>query len=137
MGYVLGEALQAAVYQRLLGNPELEALVGMAIYDALPAGPVPGLYVLIGAEEVQDRSDATGHGSQHRFWVSVVTDTDSYGRAKLVAAAVSEALSDASLPLSRGRLVGLWFERATARRSGKADRSRRIDLRFRARLEDS
>ena len=137
MSYVLGEALQAAVYQRLLGDPDLEALVGTAIYDAVPAGPLPGLYVTLGAEEVQDRSDVSGSGALHRFRVSVVTDTDSFGRAKLVAAAISDVLSDASLPLSRGRLVGLWFERAVARRSGKADRARRIDLRFRARLEDS
>lgn len=137
MSYALGEALQVAVYQRLMGDPAIEALVGPAIYDAMPTGTVPGLYVTIGAEEVQDRSDATGHGALHRFRVSVVTDTDGYGRAKAVAAAISDALTDASLPLSRGRMVGLWFERAVARRSGKADRSRRIDLRFRARLEDS
>lgn len=137
MTYVLGEALQAAVYQRLSGDPNLETLVGSAIYDALPTGPVPDLYVTIGAEEVRDRSDATGHGSLHRFLVSVVTDTDSYGRAKMVAASISDALADANLPMSRGRLVGLWFERAVARRGGKADKARRIDLRFRARLEDS
>ena len=111
--------------------------MGDAIYDALPTGPVPGLYVLIGAEDVVDRSDVSGHGALHRFRVSVVTDADGYGRAKAVAAAVSDALQDAELVLSRGRMVGLWFERAVARRGGKADRARRIDLRFRARLEDS
>ena len=137
MSYALGEALQGAVYQRLAGDSGLALLVGDAIYDALPTGPVPGLYVLIGAEDVVDRSDVSGHGALHRFRVSVVTDADGYGRAKAVAAAVSDALQDAELVLSRGRMVGLWFERAVARRGGKADRARRIDLRFRARLEDS
>ena len=56
--------------------------------------------------------------------------------AKAVAAAISDTLVDADLTLSRGRLVGLWFERATARRSGTAGSARRIDLRFRARVED-
>ena len=104
MSYALGEALQGAVYQRLAGDSGLALLVGDAIYDALPTGPVPGLYVLIGAEDVVDRSDVSGHGALHRFRVSVVTDADGYGRAKAVAAAVSDALQDAELVLSRGRM---------------------------------
>ena len=73
----------------------------------------------------------------HRFAVSVVTERAGFGGAKTVAAAVSDALVNADLSLGRGRLVGLWFERAVARRAGKAGRVRRIDLRFRARVEDS
>jgi hypothetical protein len=86
---------------------------------------------------VRDRSDISGAGAEHRFIVSVVTDEAGFAAAKSVAAAVSDALADANLPLSRGRLVGLWFDRVTARRSGKAGRVRRIDLRFRARVEDN
>ena len=85
---------------------------------------------------MRDRSDVTGHGAIHRFRVSVVTEASGYAGAKAVAAAISDTLVDADLTLSRGRLVGLWFERATARRSGTAGSARRIDLRFRARVED-
>jgi len=49
---------------------------------------------------------------------------------------VSDALLDATLILSRGTLVSLNFYRARARRVQDAD-MRRIDLRFRARVEDS
>ena len=137
MSYAVGEALQSAVYQLLLADPGVSALVGAAVYDALPVGAKPDTYVVLGAEDVRDRSDATGAGAEHRFRVSVVTDAAGYSGAKAVAAAVSDALADTSLTLSRGRLVGLWFERATAGRGGKAGQTRRIDLRFRARVEDN
>lgn len=137
MSYGVAAALQSAVYQRLLADAEVNALVGAAVYDALPAGDLPETYVSIGPEEVRDRSDKDGAGALHRFAVSVVTERAGFGGAKTVAAAVSDALVNADLSLGRGRLVGLWFERAVARRAGKAGRVRRIDLRFRARVEDS
>jgi hypothetical protein len=37
--------------------------------------------------------------------------------------------------LDRGRLIGMWFDRARARRVGAKDQ-RRIDLRFSARVQD-
>jgi hypothetical protein len=49
---------------------------------------------------------------------------------------VCDALEGAALTLDRGRLVGLWFERASARRTGTGGAIRQIDLRFRARVED-
>jgi hypothetical protein len=48
---------------------------------------------------------------------------------------VSDALTGATLILARGRLVGLWFQRARAKRVEAAD-VRRIDLFFSARVED-
>ena len=137
MSYGMAAALQSAVYQRLLADTSVSALVGVAIYDALPAGDLPTTYVSLGPENVSDRSDQTGGGALHRFTVSVVTETAGFGAAKAVAAAITDALTGVDLTLSRGRLVGLWFERASARRTGKAGRIRRIDLRFRARVEDS
>jgi len=137
MSYAMAGALQAAVYQHLLSDAGVAALVGTDIYDALPVGESqPSTYVSLGEEEVRDRSDQSGGGAEHRFRVSVVTDAAGFAAAKTLAAAICDALAGADLTLARGRLVGLWFERATARRSGKADRLRRIDLRFRARLED-
>ena len=137
MSYGMAAALQGAVYQHLLADTGVSALVGAAIYDALPSGELPQTYVTLGPEDVRDRSDRSGDGAVHRFTVSVVTESAGFGAAKAVAAAIDDALLDADLSLSRGRLVGLWFERAAARRTGKAGRVRRIDLRFRARVEDN
>lgn len=137
MSYGMAAALQSAVYQHLLADSSVTALVGSAIYDAVPAGNLADTYVSLGPEDVRDRSDQSGSGAVHRFTVSIVTENAGFGAAKQVAAAVGDALKDADLTLSRGRMIGLWFERASARRSGKAGRIRRIDLRFRARLEDN
>lgn len=134
MSYAVAAALQAAVYQRLLADPALQALVGAAIYDAVPPGTVTGSYVSLGPEDVTDASDKTGDGARHDFVVSVVTDAAGFQAAKEVAAAISDALVDAPLALARGSLVGLWFLSAKARRV-KTGEARRIDLTFRARVE--
>ena len=135
MSYAIGAALQAAVYQRLASDAALGALVGGAIYDSIPPGTATGNYVSLGPEDVRDASDQVGRGALHEFTVSVVTDQAGFQSAKSVAAAVSDALSDADLVLARGRLVGLWFLSARARRVEKAD-IRRIDVTFRARVEE-
>lgn len=136
MSYAVSAALQAAVYQRLSGDVALGALVGSAIYDALPSGSLPPLYVTLGAETVRDRSDKTGDGADHDFAVSVITGAQGFAQAKDAAAAVNDALGDAALSLSRGRLVGLRFVKAKAKRD-TGDGTRRIDLIFRARVEDN
>lgn len=136
MSYAMAAALQEAVFQRLSGDTELGLLVGGAIYDALPAGPLPKTYVAMGQEEAQVRDDATGAGAWHRFTLSVVTKDAGFHGAKEVAAALCDALVDADLTLARGRLVALQFFRARARREGNGG-IRRIDLTFRARVEDS
>lgn len=131
MSYALSAALQLAVFQHLSSDPDL---AGVAIHDALPTGPVPQTYVLLGAEEVRDGSDVSGGGALHRFNVSVHSDSAGFSLAKQLAATLCDGLINAPLSLSRGHLVGLWFDRARARRM--SDGSRRIDLRFRARVED-
>ena len=137
MSYGPSAALQAAVYQHLLADAAVAALVGSAVYDALPAGALPQTYVTLGPEEARDRSDITANGALIRFTVTVTTSAAGFGTAKTVAAAVSDALQDASLTLSRGLLTGLWFERASARRSGTGGSLRSVELRFRARVEDA
>ena len=134
MSYAVAAALQAAVYARLRADAALTALVGSAVFDAVPPGTTTGTYVSLGPEDVLDASDKTGDGATHDFVISVITDEAGFATAKAVAAAVSDALVDAALGLSRGSLVGLWFVRAQARRVEKAD-IRRIDLTFRARVE--
>ncbi|MBO9396820.1 DUF3168 domain-containing protein [Shimia sp. R9_2] len=135
MSYGSGAALQTAVYQALQADVALDGLVNGAIYDAMPAGQVPELFVSLGAETVRDRSDQLSGGAEHRFVVSVVCEATGFARAKTVGAAISDILTGNRLPLARGRVVFLVFDRATARRDTQKN-LRRIDLRFRARVED-
>ncbi|MBC2835851.1 DUF3168 domain-containing protein [Paragemmobacter straminiformis] len=131
MSYASAAALQAAVFQRLTGWPDL---AGVAVLDAIPAGGGAGTFVLLGPEEVRDASDRTGDGAEHRLVVSVISDAAGFLAAKTVAVAVSDALSGAALTLAVGRLVGMEFQKAMARRLEDGE-VRRIDLTFRARVE--
>ena len=135
MSYAVSSALQAAVFQKLSNDAALSALVGSNIFDALPSGAVPSLYVALGPEKASDASDQTGGGALHEFTISIVTESAGFAAAKETAGAVSDALVDADLILSRGSLVSLRFYKATAARVGTAD-TRRIGLIFRARVCD-
>lgn len=135
MSYGVSPALQKAVFAALEADTVLAALVGSDIYDVAPSGAVPGLYVTLGEEVVRNRSDTLQRAAYHDFTVSVVTDAAGFLAAKDAAAAVSDALVDAPLLLERGRLIGLSFLRANARRIAKSA-LRQIDLRFRALVED-
>jgi hypothetical protein len=136
MTYAISEPLQTAIFSRLSSDPVIQSHVGTAVYDALPAGSLPPLYISLGPERVLDASDKTGFGAWHRFSVSVVSSAAGFATAKQVAGVVTDLLKDADLDLSRGRLVALNFERATAKRIG-AGNIRQIDLSFRARVEDA
>lgn len=131
MSYAGAAALQAAVFARLSAWPDL---AGVAVLDAIPAGGGAGTFVLLGPEEVRDASDRSGDGAEHRLVVSVISDATGFLAAKTVAVGVSDALSGATLALSVGRLVGMEFQRAVARRLEDGE-VRRIDLTFRARLD--
>ena len=135
MSYAVSAALQIAIYDRLQADAPLGALVGDAIYDALPEGTLPLTYVAIGAEDVRDASDKTGRGAEHRLVISVVTERAGFTKAKEVAAAISDALIDADLPLARGALVSLRFVKARAVRVGTGAQ-RQINLTFHARVAD-
>jgi hypothetical protein len=132
MSYGMAQALQAAIFQRLSAN---SGLSGVPVVDAMPKGQGNGTFIVIGPEDVIDQSDKSGQGAEHRFSVSVISDAAGFLAAKAVAVVVSDSLIGAPLVLARGRLSGLWFLKAVARRleDGKA---RRIDLTFRARVEE-
>lgn len=136
MSYGVSAALQTAVYQALVADMALGDLVGSNIYDAIPSGTVPSLYVALGPELAKDRSDKTGRGAEHEFTISVITDSAGFATAKEAAAAVSDVLVDADFTLSRGTLIALNFYRAKAVRVGAAD-ERRIDLTFKALVQDT
>lgn len=135
MSYGVSAALQEAVFQQLYNDPGLSVIVGSNVYDALPAGTLPSLYVALGPELVKDQSDKTGAGALHEITVSVVTDVAGFSQAKTAAAAVSDALVDADLALTRGTVVSLSFYKATAARVGTGD-IRQINLIFRVRVAD-
>jgi len=135
MSYGVSAALQAAVYQCLTADTALDTLVSGAIYDQLPSGTLPAAYVSLGPELARDKSDQTGHGANHDFAILVVTDGAGFQSAKEIAAAISDALDNPPLLLTRGRLVSMNFLWAKASRQGTGQ-LRRIDMRFRARVED-
>ena len=137
MSYAMAPALQAAIFQHLANDAPLQAALQGAIYDAIPPATPPATYALIGTEDAVDRSDNTAAGAEHRLTIAVVTNATSFLAAKDIAARICDVLATQPLPaLARGRLVGLWFDRAQARKL-EGNLTRRIDLRFRARVEDN
>lgn len=135
MSYAIAAALQGAIYTHLRADAALGALVGDAIYDALPAGALPALYVLLGPEDVRDASDKTAAGADHALTISVYSSAAGFAAAKAAAGAICDALLAAQLTLARGHLVGLRFAKARAARNAGND-LRQIDLIFRARVGD-
>lgn len=135
MSFAMSGPLQAAVYAALTADAALAAVVGTAIYDAVPTGALPAIYVRLGSETAADASDGSGAGAVHQFTVSVITTSPGFSQAKTAAAAISDVLHGGDLSLSRGRLVYLRFERARASRVESAA-TRQIDLRFAARVQD-
>ncbi|UWQ97000.1 DUF3168 domain-containing protein [Rhodobacteraceae bacterium M385] len=134
MSYAATAALQEAVFTALTMDSAVSMLTDDAIYDALPPGPVPSVYVSLGPERVRDASDVVGDGAVHDFPVTVVCDAAGFHAAKTIAAAVSDALIGADLTLARGSLTGLNFLRARARRVGDG---REIEVWFRAMIDSS
>lgn len=135
MTFALSASLQKAVFTQLSGEAEIIEIVGPNIYDAVPAGAEPEVFVLIGEEVVRDRSTKTSDGAHHDFTVSVFADQHGFSTSKTLAAIICDSLLSADMELDRGRVTGIWFRRAQTRRGRSPDR-RRIDLQFRAHVED-
>ncbi len=135
MSYAVSEALQAAVFTVLTGDGAVTALVGGHIYDAVPSGALPGLYIALGEEKVRDLSSKTGAGALHDLNVDIHSDEAGFQAAKALAAAVCDALIDTNLTLSRGSLTNLQFKFARARKRINPDK-RVVNLTFRALVSD-
>lgn len=131
MSYGAAAAVQVAVYGLLSSAP---ALAGVMVVDAMPPQAGAGSFVLIGPEEVLDQSDKSGGGAEHRITVSVISDAGGFLTAKGLASAVSDTLVDATPSLTTGRIVGIRFVKAVAKRLEDGG-VRRIDLTFRVRVE--
>ena len=137
MSYGAACDLQGAVWQALRDDAALGALVGDAIFDAMPVGSPAGVYVTLGPEDVREAGDATAPGARHDFVVSVLSGQDGgagFAALKAAAARVSDLLDQAQLALDRGQLAGMWFLRAVARRVDNGA-ARQVDLTFRARVD--
>jgi hypothetical protein len=132
MTFAVSQALQEAIFAHLNSDPQLSGRV----HDALPSGGVPDLFVLLGETDVRDISDVSGTASEHLFTISVVSNHAGFSAAKAMAGTVCDLLDGTTLTLSRGRMTGMAFDRAKAKRAGRTGGKRRIDLRFRARLDD-
>ncbi|MCB1390231.1 MAG: DUF3168 domain-containing protein [Rhodobacteraceae bacterium] len=134
MSYHSASAVQVALYELLTGDVTLGALLPGGIFDAPPPGTPQGTYGVIGEEEAIDRSDVTGPGAEHRVLVQVVSDASGFATAKAAAARIADLLPGALPALTVGRVVAIWFHTAQARRA-EGNSRRRIDLRFRVRVE--
>lgn len=134
MSYSSASAVQTAVYGLLSADSNLAALIPGGIFDAPPPATPPGTYGVLGDEEVIDRSDISGPGAEHRILVQVLSDAAGFATAKAAAARISALLDGAAPVLSVGRVVAIWFHTAQARRA-EGGALRRIDLRFRVRVE--
>ena len=129
MSYAVSDALQTAIYTALDG-------AGLPVFDALPSGPVPEVYVVLGPETVRDRSGAEARVAWHDLTISVVSSEAGFRGAKQVAGSFCDTLAATDLTLDRGVLAGLVFLRAKAARTSQ-ESVRRIDLIFRAIVEDN
>jgi len=135
MSYAVSEALQVAVFTALTGAEAVATLAGDHIYDAVPSGALPNLYIALGEEKVRDLSSKTGAGAMHDLSVEIHGDVAGFQTVKALAAAVCDALIDTNLTLSRGSLTNLQFKFARARKGISPDQ-RVISLTFRALVSD-
>ena len=135
MSYSLSAAVQKGIYDALVQDPAVSGLVGVNVFDSVPSGSLPDLYVVLGQEKVRDRSDQTGHGANHDLTISVATSRPGFSAAKSAAGAVCDRLLGPVPILDRGRIVNTSFLTARTRREGQGAR-RIVDLIFRIRVSD-
>jgi hypothetical protein len=130
-------ALQEAAYQALIGSVELHALVEGRVFDAAPHGDGPQsasqTYVLLGDEQTRPWGAQGLTGAEHELEIAVVCPEQSFAAAKAAAAAVSDAMLGPLPALAAGRVATSVFAGARTRRT--RDGGRRIELRFRYKVE--
>ena len=138
MTYALAWPLQEAIFQALCHDQTCATFFEHRVFDAPPpligdAAP-EGLYLTLGDEEAIDWSTAGGAGAEHLVTLSVHAPRRGFSEAKQAAAAVSEALLAGLAPV-RGTVANIRFVDARTARE-ENDALRRIDMRFRIRIED-
>lgn len=140
MTYALSWPLQQGVFELLSAAPGVALFVGGRIYDApLPAEAEtdPGaLYITIGDESVADWSTGSDRGAVHDLTIAVHAPRRGFAEAKQAAGAISDALLNGQVAMSRGRAVQVRFLGARTRRE-EGDALRRVEMRFRVTVEDT
>ena len=129
MKHVDFAAVQAGVFAQISADPEIKALIGTHIFDGVPPGVVPDLYLLIGPELVIDKSDFTQSGSEHQLLISALSQGHGFKEAKRLAGVVVNALHAKPPNLDNGRVVFVHFSKANAWRDPQLD-ARRVDVTF-------
>ena len=110
MSYQHAGALQTALFSHLAADSALSALIGDALYDAVPSGTLPETYVMMGEEEAKDAADPLGQDARHDFTLSIVSTAQGFLMAKTVAAAIGQALEIA--PVSLTEMAERCFDQA-------------------------
>jgi hypothetical protein len=124
-------ALRAAIYNALVADTPLAAVLGGAkVYDEVPRGAAFP-YVTLGEAQISDWSTATEAGEEHQLTLNAWSRQGGHRQAHEIAGALLQALDDAALTLSGHRLVNLRFGTADIRREADG-RTYRALVRFRA-----
>ena len=126
MSYAGSSDLQAAIWS------VLEGALPVPVHDAPPPGPLPEMWVSVGAEEGRDASDATGPICDHRLRIEVRGETAGFAALKTLAADVSDALGGPPPALPEGRIVWVRFRRA---RTASSARGRAVRMDWDVRVE--
>ena len=123
-------ALRAAIHQRLVGDPDLGALLNARIYDEVP-GNARLPYLVLSGIESRDAGTGTERGEEHRLVLDLWSQAGGLGEALVAASQVVTLLDDAPLGLSGHALANLRWVATDARRTADG-RYRFASLRFRA-----
>lgn len=127
-------ALQEAVFDALVADATLEALIaGAKIFDAVPRN-AEAPYVQIGEFSARDWSTATEAGTEILFAIVVWSRLPGRSEGFEIAERVVTLLHDAALTLDGFRLVNLRHVATETARVEKPE-GRRAVVRFRAVVE--
>jgi len=103
-------ALQKAIYQALMGDVVLNALLGMGkIFDDVPQGEALP-YITIGQATAHDWSTATDEGLEHILTLQVWSKNSGRKGIQAIMQALHDILHDAVLPLEDHQLINLRHE---------------------------
>jgi hypothetical protein len=129
-----GWVLQKAIYEALVANAALVALLGAPrVYDDVPRGAAFP-YVTFGPSVVRDWSTGSEGGTEHLLTLHVWSQANGRRETHEVMGALREALHEAALTLAGHRLVSLRHEQSDARREADGETTLRI-VRLRALVE--
>jgi len=127
-------ALRAAIYEALIADSALTALLGGPnVYDEPPRlASFP--YVTLGETRVSDFSAGGESSLEHQLTLHAWSRQGGHREAHLITGALLQALDDAPLTLAGHHLVNLRFSLADVRRESDG-RTYHAIVRFRAMTE--